>query len=46
MKHIGIWLISVACIVGLNTARADEGEKIFKSILKKPKSFPMPAAKP
>jgi len=32
MKHIGIWLISVVCIVGLNTARADEGETIFKSI--------------
>jgi hypothetical protein len=29
MKHIGIWLISVACIVGLNMARADEGETIF-----------------
>ena len=46
MKHVGIWLISVVCIVGLNTARADEGETIFKSILKKPKSFPMPTAKP
>ena len=31
MKQIGIWVISVVCIVGINTARADEGEAIFKS---------------
>ena len=32
MKQVGIWVISMVCIVGLNTARADEGETIFKSI--------------
>ena len=32
MKQIGIWAISVVCIVAMNTARADEGETIFKSI--------------
>ena len=31
MKRIGIWLISVVCMVAMNTARADEGETIFKS---------------
>jgi len=31
MKHIGIWMISVICLVALNTAMADEGETIFKS---------------
>jgi len=31
MKQIGIWLISVFCIVAMNTAGADEGEAIFKS---------------
>ena len=31
MKQVGIWVISMVCIVGLNTARADEGETIFKS---------------
>ena len=32
MKKVGIWIISVVCIVGMNTARADEGETIFKSL--------------
>jgi cytochrome c len=32
MKKIGIWVIGVVCMVGLNTARADDGETIFKSI--------------
>ena len=31
MKEIGIWIISAVCIVGMNTAWADEGETIFKS---------------
>jgi len=31
MKQIGIWVFSIFCIVGMNTARADEGESIFKS---------------
>ena len=31
MKQIGIWVISFVCIVGLNTARAEEGEAIFKA---------------
>lgn len=31
MKRIGIWMISAVCIVGLNTAMADEGETIFRS---------------
>jgi cytochrome c len=31
MKHVGIWIVSVVCIVALNTALADEGETIFKS---------------
>ena len=31
MKKFGIWLISAVCIVAMNTARADEGETIFKS---------------
>lgn len=31
MKHVGIWMICVICIVTLNTALADEGETIFKS---------------
>jgi len=46
MKKVGIWIIRAVCMVAMNTARADEGETIFKSILKKPKSFPMPTAKP
>lgn len=32
MKQISIWLISMVCIVGLNTAWAQEGETIFKSL--------------
>ena len=32
MKQIGIWLISTVCIVGMNTAWAQEGETIFKSL--------------
>ena len=31
MKRIGIWIISAVCMVAMNTARADEGETIFKS---------------
>jgi cytochrome c len=31
MKRIGIWIISAVCMVAINTARADEGETIFKS---------------
>ena len=31
MKQIGIWIISAVCIVAMNTARAEEGETIFKS---------------
>ena len=31
MKKFGIWIISAVCIVAMNTARADEGETIFKS---------------
>jgi cytochrome c len=31
MKKFGIWLISAVCMVAMNTARADEGETIFKS---------------
>lgn len=31
MKRIGIWMISAVCIVAINTARADEGETVFKS---------------
>ena len=31
MKKFGIWLISFVCMVAMNTARADEGETIFKS---------------
>lgn len=31
MKKIGIWIISAVCMVAMNTARADEGETIFKS---------------
>jgi len=31
MKKIGIWLISVVCIIAMKTAWADEGETIFKS---------------
>ena len=31
MKQIGIWIISVVFMVGMNTALADEGETIFKS---------------
>jgi cytochrome c len=31
MKHIGIWIISAVCIFAMNTARAEEGETIFKS---------------
>ena len=32
MKQIGIWVISMVCIVGMNTAWAQEGETIFKSL--------------
>ncbi len=32
MRNIGIWIVSLVCLVGLNTARADDGETIFKSI--------------
>ena len=32
MKRIGIWIISAVCMVAMNTARADEGETIFKSL--------------
>ncbi|MEJ2283058.1 MAG: c-type cytochrome [Desulfobacterales bacterium] len=32
MKQIGILVISVVCIVGMNAARADGGETIFKSL--------------
>jgi cytochrome c551/c552 len=31
MKQIGIWVISLVCIVSLNTARAEDGETIFKA---------------
>ncbi len=31
MKQIGIWIISAVCLVAMNTARADEGETIFKT---------------
>ena len=31
MKQIGIWVISFVCMVGMNTARAEEGEAIFKA---------------
>ena len=31
MKKFGIWLISAVCMVAMNTARADDGETIFKS---------------
>ena len=31
IKKVGIWLIFAACILALNTARAEEGEAIFKS---------------
>jgi len=31
MKQIGIWIISVVCMVAMSTAWADEGETIFKS---------------
>jgi cytochrome c len=31
MNRIGIWIISAVCMLALNTARADEGETIFKS---------------
>jgi cytochrome c551/c552 len=31
MKHIGVWIISAVCIFAMNTARAEEGETIFKS---------------
>ena len=31
MKKVGIWIISAVCMVAMNTARADEGETIFKS---------------
>ena len=31
MEKFGIWLISAVCMVAMNTARADEGETIFKS---------------
>ena len=31
MKQIGIWILSAVCIFALNTAKADEGETIFKS---------------
>ena len=32
MKKFGIWIISAVCIVAMNTARADDGEAIFKSL--------------
>ncbi len=32
MKQIGIWMISAVCILAMNTALADEGEAIFKSL--------------
>jgi cytochrome c551/c552 len=32
MKQIGILIISAVCIVAVNTARADEGSTIFKSL--------------
>jgi len=32
MKKAGIWIISVACMLAMNTARADEGETVFKSL--------------
>jgi len=31
MKKFGILLISAVCMVAMNTARADDGETIFKS---------------
>ena len=31
MKLIGIWIICAVCFVAINTAKADEGETIFKS---------------
>ena len=31
MKRIGIWIISAVCMVAISTARAEEGETIFKS---------------
>ena len=31
MKRIGMLIISAVCMVAMNTARADEGETIFKS---------------
>jgi len=31
MKKIGIWIISTICILAFNSARADEGETIFKA---------------
>jgi cytochrome c len=31
MKHIGIWIFGAVCIFAMNTARAEEGENIFKS---------------
>jgi len=31
MKRIGIWTISVVCMVAMNSATADEGETILKS---------------
>ena len=31
MKQIGIWIICAVCFLVINTARADEGETIFKS---------------
>ncbi len=31
IKKVGIWLICAACILAVNTVRAEEGEAIFKS---------------
>ena len=31
MKKLGIWITNAVCIIAMNTARANEGETIFKS---------------
>jgi cytochrome c551/c552 len=31
LKQIGIWIFGAVCIIAINTARADDGETIFKS---------------